>query len=117
MAIIDAIGDEGYPEETPDQIQKKIEEPTGVILPEGSKFYPNTDKETDKWEEAVVKAKEKEKLEPGMHQPIELIPERPPYRQGDNIMYTDLMGRIETLENRFNKLIDAVSKSKKVKDI
>jgi hypothetical protein len=47
---------------------------------------------------------------------IDPIPEHEPYT-GGVLKYADIMGRIETLEDRFNKLIEAILKSKSVKNI
>lgn len=54
-----------------------------------------------------------------MHQPVEIPPieEHPRYEENTPIEYLELMRRIETLENRFNELIVAISTSRKVKGI
>jgi len=49
---------------------------------------------------------------------IEPVPEHPPWENDGNPTEVEgLMRRIETLENRFNRLIEAISKSKKVKGL
>ncbi len=63
-------------------------------------------------EEAKEEAKDVSKVEA-----IESIIEYEKYQNGTEIMYVELMGRIETLENRVNRLINAIDKSKKVKGI
>lgn len=61
---------------------------------------------------------------PRAEETIEPIPEHPEYVVGDLTPVEDLMGRIATLENRvnllimrFDRLVDAVSKSKRTKGI
>jgi len=49
---------------------------------------------------------------------IEPVPEHPPWENDGNPTEVEgLMRRIETLENRLNKVIEAISKSKKVKGL
>jgi hypothetical protein len=48
---------------------------------------------------------------------IDPIPEHEPYRRGEVLDYELVMRRMETLENRVNKLIEAILKSKSVKNI
>lgn len=48
---------------------------------------------------------------------IEPIDEHEEYEDGTEIIYKELMGRIETLENRINRLIIAIDKSKTVRGI
>ena len=48
---------------------------------------------------------------------IEPIQMRDPWQAGDDTFIEALYRRIETLEGRVNKLIDALAKSKKVKGI
>lgn len=49
---------------------------------------------------------------------IEPIAERPPWEDdGKPTEVEELMRRIETLENRLNRVIEAISKSKKVKGL
>jgi len=69
----------------------------------------------------------KEQIEQSVEEelaPIEPIEEHPEYQVGDLTPVEDLMARISTLENRvnilivrFDRLVDAVSKSKRTKGI
>jgi hypothetical protein len=138
MAIIDAQDNEVFP--APENIPTRREElekryNRGVIVPEGEevpdfvKKFIETGKvggvneevddakltgesinETDQMVKVIKEVKDTETA-------VEPIPEHEIHRHGDSIQYTDLMRRIEMLEDRFNKLITAISKSKKVTDI
>lgn len=48
---------------------------------------------------------------------VEPVEEHEPWQIGDSTPIEDLYRRIEALENRVNRLVDALSKSKRVRDI
>lgn len=49
---------------------------------------------------------------------IEPVPEHPPWEDDGKLTEVEpLMRRIETLENRVNRIVEAISKSKKVKGL
>jgi hypothetical protein len=101
MAIVDAQTEEGT--ENADVY------PNGVILPKGSEIPKNIKPQsTVGIEVPTTKTEETE---------VECVPEHEPYVEGTSFKYVDLWRRVEVLENRFNLLIDRISKSKKVKDV
>lgn len=66
---------------------------------------------------ALVIGGEQETITGYLGEPIVPIEEREPYIVGDATPVKELMERLETLENRVNLIIGAVSKSKSVKGI
>jgi hypothetical protein len=121
MAIIDAQDNEVFPAPrdvptTREALENRYNR--GVIIPKGSevpdylKDYISTGKLGGMHQE--VTTNEPDKLKGNVIEPID---EHELHTEGNPVEIHNFMQRIETLEDRFNKLIIAISKSRKVKDI